>query len=96
MLGGWKINENLKELTELPQPLASAFSKGSDMLKGYTGLSITPIGVLAEQIVNGTNYLVLCKTSPIYPNATESLQFVIVNASFDKKTFKIVSFEKIV
>ena len=94
--GSWVINENIPEesqWTEWPQPLASAFSGG---MEPYVGLKITPLQLLATQIVNGTNYLVLCKVAPTVPNATAYLANVVINCSFDGKESKICSVENLV
>ena len=55
-LGGWKLC-NIPA-NKLPQRLATALVKVNEEL---LGASFMPIRVLGEQVVNGINYMVLCK-----------------------------------
>lgn len=69
-LGGWKIiNHNA---TSLPQDLASVdFNK--------LGARFDPIWVVASQVVNGTNYLLICRKTASDLGASQSIVGLIVN-----------------
>ena len=69
-LGGWTIIN--RSATTLPQELASA-------RLGNIGARFEPIWLVASQLVNGTNYLLICKCIGSDLNATESIVGLIVN-----------------
>ncbi len=71
--GGWTVAENT--YSSLPSDAKAALDNA--MAKS-TGSSVTPVALLGTQVVNGTNYTILCKSAPVSPDASESLQVVHV------------------
>lgn len=71
--GGWALYDGMEESlsAEEREPLDKA-------LEGYAGLSVRPIALLGTQVVAGLNYLYLCETAPVVPNAEKSLSAVTV------------------
>ena len=69
-LGGWTIINH--SATSLPQDLASVNFKN-------IGARFEPIWLVASQLVNGTNYLLICKSTASDLNATQSIVGLIVN-----------------
>lgn len=83
-LGGWNIIN--QPAVTLPQALASAKS----VLFGST---FTPIWLVADQIVNGTNYLLIAEAVRTTLKADKRIVAIIVNipaGSFDGEGAKIV------
>lgn len=71
LLGGWTDVEDgtlTKELIEL-------FQKASE---GYTGLNLTPLELLATQVVAGTNYRFLCDSTTVTAEPVEAKKIVTV------------------
>ncbi len=58
--GGWNITDYAKELPacELPQEVASAFTKATTEL---VGASYEPLMYVATQVVAGSNHMLLCR-----------------------------------
>ena len=57
-LGAWVYQD--MQACNLPQPVATAFSKA---IAGLVGVSYTPVLYVASQLVSGTNYCIICKTT---------------------------------
>lgn len=59
--GGWVITEEAKNCPtcNLPEQVATAFSKVTMDL--MVGAKYEPLMYLATQVVNGTNYMILCR-----------------------------------
>ncbi len=65
LVGGWTtIQED-----SLPQEAEEALNKS---LEGLTGAAYEPVRLLAEQVVAGTNYAILCRVTPVVPDAEYS------------------------
>ena len=90
LFGKWNINENLQELTSFPQPLASVIEPA---LKNQVGTKLTPVLYCGEQLVNGHNYMLICKSKIVVPNATERLVEVVIHVNNDGSEYKILSIE---
>ena len=71
--GGWELTKN--EAAPLPEDVQAAFDKATEK---YTGSKLTPVAYVGEQIVAGTNYMILCESEP-----TTSYQMVVVYADLD-------------
>ena len=69
--GGWTVTEDMS-VTEEAQ---SAFDKA---IEGLTGADYVPEGLLATQLVAGTNYCFLCRKTAVVPNAVPSYALVYV------------------
>ena len=54
--GGWEIPDN--EAAALPEEVRTAFEKS---LEQFTGGELKPVAYIADQIVAGTNYMILCE-----------------------------------
>lgn len=59
----------------LPEEAAQAFEKAVD---GMVGSDLVPVALLATQVVSGTNYMVLCTSTPVVPDAETSLCVAVV------------------
>jgi len=59
-VGGWKYQD--MQACNLPQPVATAFSKA---FEGFVGVSYVPVLYVASQLVAGTNYCIICKTTTV-------------------------------
>lgn len=78
LCGGWTISTEGR--AALPENVQTAFDTAvADLL----GKSYTPLAFLASQVVAGRNYAVLCANKPVVPNATVSLELVVVYAALD-------------
>ena len=52
-------------------------------LDGFVGSDIDPIAYLGSQVVAGTNYMILCKVTPVYPDAVSEYDLVYVYEDLD-------------
>lgn len=76
LAGGWYAPEETTVLP-LPEDAQTAFDKA---LEGFTGSSVTTMALLGTQVVAGTNYAILCRVTPVVPDAVASTQVVTVYA----------------
>ena len=73
MVGTWKIPE--MEPVKLPEMAATAFA---DVIRGLIGATYIPVLYCGEQVVNGTNYMIICIVKMVHllklqPMAKETL-----------------------
>lgn len=54
-------------------------------LEGLVGMNYEPVALLGTQAVSGTNYAILCKGTPVTPDAVSALYVVTVYAGLDGK-----------
>ena len=73
LVGGWEEPET----PELTDEAKAALTKASGTL---TGAEYDPVALLAEQVVAGTNYMILCKATPTVQNAESYYIIVTVYA----------------
>ncbi len=74
LLGGWEVNEDVPA-----NALTSDESETFDQaMQGYVGMSLTPVCVLATQVVSGTNLAYLCQGAPVAPNAQPGWYVAVV------------------
>ena len=78
-LGGWTLSED----GALTEEALSAFGKASEAL---LGVNYTPVALLGTQLVNGTNYSLLCEASAVTPNAPAYYAVVTVYESLAGET----------
>ena len=71
LAGGWAATED----TALTEEAQAAFDKA---LEGLVGVDYEPAGLLATQVVAGTNYCFLCRTTQVVPDAVSSYALVYV------------------
>ena len=73
--GGWAVNESSNvSLSKNPEAKA-AFKKATNEL---TGVSYKAIAVLGTQIVAGTNYAILCRSTVVYPYAQPEIKVMYI------------------
>ena len=52
-------------------------------LEGLVGASYEPVACLGKQVVAGTNYCLLCRITPVVPNAVPHFALVYVYQALD-------------
>ena len=77
--GGWAINEGDVGMEANPEAKA-ALEKA---LEGLTGAGYEPLACLGTQVVAGTNYCILCRITPVAPNAASHFGLVYVYQALD-------------
>ncbi len=78
LLGGWEIVES--EAGELPEEVQKAFDKALD---GLVGALYVPVKLLAQQVVAGMNYCILCQITPVVPDASPTWALVYIYADLE-------------
>lgn len=76
--GGWEITDN--EAAALPEEVRTAFEKS---LEQFTGSELKPVAYIADQIVAGTNYMILCEAETATAEPVRSYQMAIVYADLE-------------
>lgn len=74
LMGGWEAAESAEVTEEAGEALTKALEK-------IVGAEYEPVALLATQIVAGTNYSLLCKVTPVVPDAESD--YVIVHVYQD-------------
>lgn len=74
LTGGYAINTEIGE-ADLPENVKTAYDSA---LEGLTGVGYTPVAYLGSQVVAGSNYAILCKATPVVPNAKSTFKIVVV------------------
>lgn len=69
--GEWNMNIT----PDVPSEALKAFNKA---IKNYSGVKLEVIGYMGNQVVSGTNYKLLCKSTAVTPNASTKLSIVTV------------------
>ena len=69
--GGWAVTADTAVTEEAQKALDSA-------LTGFVGSNIEAVALLGTQLVSGTNYCLLCRVTPVVPNATGTYALVYV------------------
>lgn len=72
-VGGWNYQE--MQACNLPQPVATAFSKA---FEGFVGVDYVPVLYVASQVVAGTNYCIICKTTSVTNPPTKGCKVVYI------------------
>lgn len=90
MVGAWTLAN--MEAAKLPEKAATAFSK---VTNGMVGAEYVPVLYVGEQIVNGTNYMIICKQTLVTNPPEEHLVTMVINCSA-QGSCSIVSIEQIV
>ena len=70
-MGGWAYAESYEVTDEMKDRLNKA-------LETLVGASYEPVANLATQVVAGTNRCLLCKVTPVVPNAVPHYALVYV------------------
>ena len=76
--GGWDIAVN--DAAALPGDVQTAFDKA---IEKHTGSELKPVAYIADQVVSGTNYMILCEAATPNEEPAVSYQMVIVYADLD-------------
>ena len=72
--GAWEINQGATSMEENAEAKA-ALEKA---LEGLLGAGYEAVAVLGRQVVAGTNYCILCKVTPVVPDAVSEWALVYV------------------
>ena len=78
MDGAWEITDNTA--VALPEDVQTAFDKA---LEKFVGSNLTPVAYVADQVVAGTNYMILCEAETVTAEPLKSYQMVIVYSDLD-------------
>ena len=73
--GGWEIADN--EEASLPEEVGTAFAKATEQ---FTGSDLKPVAYVANQVVAGMNYMVLCEAETATEEPETSYQMIIIYA----------------
>lgn len=76
MAGGWSVTDDAAVTKEASAALSSA-------LEGFAGSAIEPVALLGTQVVAGINYCLLCRVTPVMPNAVSRYAFVYIYQHLD-------------
>ena len=92
IFGSWKLAD--LQPCDLPQKAASAFTAAFETL---IGANYEPLLYCGKQVVNGTNYAIICKQSiPAPGTPIERIALVVVHESAGlEKTYSIVNIQTI-
>lgn len=88
--GGWEVTSSYS-LGKNPEAKA-AFKKAT---KDRVGLSCKPLAVLGTQVVMGTNYAILCRSTAVSPEADPEICIMYINEDFEGGA-EIIGFKTII
>lgn len=91
LAGGWEVNTGSTSISKNAAAKA-AFKKATAEL---LGVSYQPIAVLGTQVVAGTKYAILCKATPVYPDAAPEITIMYIYENVDG-TVDIDGFQTII
>ncbi len=75
LAGGWTVLEDRDSDDKIEDRAENALKKA---LAGMTGATYDEEAVLGYQVVSGTNYCILCRVTPVVPNAVSHWALVYV------------------
>ena len=75
-VGGWEISQD----TKITDEKLKIFNKG---IEGLLGADYEPVAYLGSQLVSGTNHCYLCKSTVVYPGATNRYALVYIYEKLD-------------
>ena len=75
-VGGWSIPQD----TKITDEQLKIFNKA---IEGLTGVGYEPVAYLGSQVVAGTNHCYLCKSTVVYPGATNRYTLVYIYEKLD-------------
>ena len=79
LAGGWEVNTGSTSISRNAAARA-AFKKATAELEG---VSYQPIAVLGTQVVAGTKYAILCRATPVYPDAVPEITIMYIYENID-------------
>ena len=91
-LGGWQINPNLDELTKFPQKVATAYT---EVMQEFVGSNLIPILYVGSQVVNGINYMLICKSVSVTKEPVTKIVKLVINVNSGTQEASIVSIDDI-
>jgi hypothetical protein len=91
LAGGWEVNTGSTSISKNAAAKA-AFKKATAEL---LGVSYQPIAVLGTQVVAGTKYAILCKATPVIPDAAPDITIMYIYENVDG-TVDIDGFQTII
>lgn len=77
--GGWEIGE-AGAAAELPKAVDKAFRKATKELDGN---DLEPAAYIGSQVVAGSNYMILCRSTSVTENPETKLQMAVIYADLD-------------
>lgn len=89
MVGEWNLAN--MDAAMLPEKAGTAFSAAVSNLKGA---KYVPVLYCGEQLVHGTNYMIICRQTLVANPPAEHLVTMVINCS--EQGYSIVSIEQIV
>lgn len=78
VLGGWTLN-NIEPM-KLTKEVTDALTKATENLEGAL---YEPVALLGSQVVSGMNYCILCKITPVVPDAVFGYSLVYIYADLE-------------
>lgn len=91
LAGGWEVNTGSTSISK-NAAAKSAFKKATAEL---LGVSYQPIAVLGTQAVAGMKYAILCRATPVYPDAVPEITIMYIYENVDG-TVDIDGFQTII
>lgn len=79
LAGGWSVPEDAIG-SEIPEDAQAAFNKAAEQ---FTGSDIEPLALLGTQVVAGTNYAFICKSTLTTQEPVSGIQIVTVYADLE-------------
>lgn len=79
LAGGWEVNTGSTSISKNAAAKA-AFKKA---IAELLGVSYQPIAVLGTQVVAGTKYAILCKATPVIPDAAPDITIMYIYENVD-------------
>ena len=76
--GGWELTEN--EAVSLPDEVQTAFDKA---IESFTGSDLKPVAYVADQVVAGMNYMILCEATTVTAEPETTYQMIIIYADLE-------------
>lgn len=76
--GGWEMSSN--KSAALPKDVQTAFDKATEK---FTGSDLKPVAYIAEQVVAGKNYMLLCEATPTTAEPQSKYQMAVIYADLD-------------
>lgn len=80
--GGWSVDPDTAA-QPLPEDAQKAFDAA---VEGLTGNSLTPLALLATQVVSGTNYAILCMGTTVTEEPVSTMQVVTIYEDTEGKS----------
>ena len=90
--GGWSVNEGKNISLNASPEAKAAFKKAT---AGLTGVDYKAIALLGTQVVAGTNYAILCRSTVVYPDAQPEIKIMYIYEDLEGNA-EITGFQTII